>query len=127
MSSAQDELPPSLTLSSETDSRSLLDINVEDALSFIGSYIDKESIEGVDVASLLPLSNAAFLDRISEMLLDPSLTEFVGVAFHPILPALVGRWVGQPEERLEWIACALARLLYLDSRLKRFTCLHLVF
>ena len=95
MSSAQDELPPSLTLSSETDSRSLLDINVEDALSFIGSYIDKESIEGVDVASLLPLSNAAFLDRISEMLLDPSLTECVGVAFHPILPALVGRWVGR--------------------------------
>ena len=127
MSSAQDELPPSLTSSSETDSRSLLDINVEDALSFIGSYIDKESIEGVDVASLLPLSNAAFLDRISEMLLDPSLTECVGVAFHPILPALVGRWVGRREERLEWIACALARLLYLDSRLKRFTCLHLVF
>ena len=109
------------------DSRSLLDINVEDAVSFMGSYIDKESVEGVDVTSLPPLSNAAFLDRISELLLLPSLTECIGVAFLPILPALVGRWMEQREERLEWIACALARLLYLDSRLKRFPNLYRVF
>ena len=126
MSPAQAELPPS-SPTSEMDSRSLLDINVEDAVSFMGSYIDKESVEGVDVTSLPPLSNAAFLDRISELLLLPSLTECIGVAFHPILPALVGRWMEQREERLEWIACALARLLYLDSRLKRFPNLYRVF
>ena len=109
------------------DCNPLLDVNVEDAVSYIRTYIDENSVEDVDIASLPLLSNAAFLDRLSEMLLVPSLTECVGIAFHPILPALVGRWVGRREERLEWIACALARLLYLDSRLKRFPNLYRVF
>jgi hypothetical protein len=99
--------------------RSLLDMDTEDALSYIGNYIAEHAVEGVDIAALPLLSNAAFLDRVSEMLLVPSLTECIGIAFHPILPALVGRWAVGRDDRLEWIACALARLLYLDPRLKR--------
>jgi hypothetical protein len=108
--------------SSEKGSCSLLDLNTEDSVSYIKNYIEQNALEGVDIDSLPPpeSSNTAFLDRIAELLLLPSLTECVGIAFYPILPALVGRWTARREERLEWIACALARLLYLDSRLMRY-------
>ena len=99
-----------------------MDINTEDAVLYISNYIEQNALERVDINSLPTpeSSNTAFLDRIAELLLLPSLTECVGIAFYPILPALVGRWTARREERLEWIACALARLLYLDSRLKRY-------
>jgi hypothetical protein len=100
--------------------KSPLEMNCEDAVSFIRDYVQQHPrIQDTEFPDFSPLTNFAFLDKVSQLLLVPELTECVGIAFHPLLPELVGRWAGVELERTEDVACALGRLIYLDPRLKR--------
>ena len=103
-------------------------MDCEDALSYITNYIQQRQIDQIiDFSTLQTLSNSAFLDKISELMLIPALTECIGIAFYPILPALVGRWTGVKEGNVEAVACALGRLIYLEPTLKRYTHLQVSF
>lgn len=101
--------------------KSPLGMNCEDAISYIKGHVQQQSarLQHLDIPDFSPLTNFAFLEQASQLLLIPELTECVAVAFHPLLPELVGRWAGVGLERTEDIAWALGRLIYLDSRLKR--------
>jgi len=95
--------------------KSPLDMNCEDALSFIADRLQHNVMQDL---ALLP--NSQFLDRIAEMMLTPSLTECIGIAFYPMLPDLVGRWAQFGHEACESMACGLGRLVYVQPRLKRY-------
>jgi hypothetical protein len=97
-----------------------LGMDCERAITFITNHIQTHNIEGVNISTLSNLSNSAFLDKLSEMMLNPVLTECIGIAFYPLLSALVGRWAVFGEAGVEAIACALGRLIYLEARLKRY-------
>src|ERR1700733_2247574 len=110
-------------VSSHEDSlhKSPLEMNCEDAILFIRDHVQQHpALQDMDFPDFSPLTNFAFLDKASQLLLTPQLTECVGIAFYPILPELVGRWAGIEVERTEDVACALGRLVYLDPRLKRY-------
>jgi hypothetical protein len=95
-----------------------LSINCEDAVSFAADHF--HSLGGGELPDLTDLSNSAFLDKISEMMLSPALTECTGISFYPILPCLVGRWANLGEGSTELIACALGRLVHIEPKLKRY-------
>ena len=97
--------------------RSPLAMDCENALAYMSEHFQKRQL---DFSTHRTLSNSAFLDTVSEVMLIPDLTECIGIAFHPILPVLVGRWAGVKEARVEAIACAMGRLIYLEPRLKRY-------
>ena len=103
-----------------------LNMDCESAILFVKNHNQIHKIEGLNLSNMSMLSNAAFLDQVSEMLLIPALTENVGIAFHPLLPALVGRWAVVKDRGVEEIACAFGRLIYLEPRLKRFHRLSLI-
>lgn len=98
-----------------------LDMNCEDAISYIKDCVQQQGarLQHIELPDFSSLTNFAFLEQVSQLLLVPELTECVGISFHPLLPELVGRWAGVELERTEQVACALGRLVYLDSRLKR--------
>src|SRR5436190_6552068 len=100
--------------------QSPLNMDCESAILFVKNHIQNHKIGGVHLLNMSMLSNTAFLDQVSEMLLIPALTENVGIAFHPLLPALVGRWAVVKDRGVEEIACAFGRLIYLEPRLKRY-------
>lgn len=100
--------------------RSPLSMDCENALAYMSEHFQNRQLDYIDFSNLRTLSNPAFLDTVSEMMLIPDLTECIGIAFHPILPVLVGRWAGVKEARVEAIACAMGRLIYLEPRLKRY-------
>jgi|SRR5579859_4698690 len=100
-----------------------LGMNCEDAMSFVISHLQsQEGSTDVIFPDLSSLSNSAFLETIAEMMLTPSLTECIGIAFYPILPDLVGRW-GTMGVEIEKVACGLGRLIFLEPRLKRYLAL----
>ena len=100
--------------------KSPLEMNCEDAISFIRDHVQQHPVlQDMEFPDFSPLTNFAFLDKVSQLLLVPELTECVGIAFQPLLPDLVGRWAGVETERTEDVSCALGRLIYLDPRLKR--------
>jgi len=118
--------PPSLSQPPSTPPPSVppdnppLDINCELAVSHIVQYIHSEECPpGIELPDFSSLSNLEFLDKVSELLLIPSLTECVCIAFFPMLPDLVGRWRGLGEEMIENVACALGRLIHIEPKLKR--------
>jgi hypothetical protein len=113
---------PSITKlhSNESSGPSPLEMDCDHAISFIENHVEKQNIHGIDLSNWSALSNSEFLDKVSEMMLVPALTECVGTAFYPLLPALVGRWATIGEESIESIACAMGRLIYLEPRLKRY-------
>jgi hypothetical protein len=99
--------------------RSPLEMDCDNALAYVSDHIQNRHLDQVDFSTLRTLANAAFLDKVSEMMLIPALTECIGVAFYPLLPLLLGRWADVKEAKVEVIACALGRLIYLEPRLKR--------
>jgi hypothetical protein len=101
-------------------------MDCENALAYISDHIQNGQVDEIDFSTPPTLSNSAFLDTVSEMMLVPALTECIGIAFYPILPVLVGRWVGVNEARVEAIASAMGRLIYLEPRLKRYEPFKLV-
>lgn len=105
--------------SRQSQSVSPLDMNCEDAISYVLDHIQARNLAGVGMSQLSSLSNFAFLEKLSEMMLIPTLTECIGIAFHPILPDLVGRWGSLGNERTAEIVCALGRLVYYEPNLKR--------
>ena len=106
--------------SKESPYQSPLEMDCDNALAYISDHIQNGQVDQIDFSTLQTLSNSAFLDKVSEMMLIPALTECIGIAFYPILPLLVGRWASVKEARVEVIACALGRLIYLEPRLKRY-------
>jgi hypothetical protein len=111
--------------SNASQTGSPLDMNCEDAMSFIITYIQSENFTpGIAIPDLTSLSNSAFLDSVAEMLLTPALTEYVGIAFYPVLPDLIGRWTLLGQERREQVASAMGRLIHFEPRLKRYHPLH---
>jgi hypothetical protein len=96
-----------------------LSINCEDAVSFLADHI--YNLGGPELPDLTALSNSAFLDKISEMMLSSALTECISISFYPILPRLVGRWANLGEGSTESVACALGRLIHVEPKLKRYT------
>ena len=100
--------------------QSPLEMNFEDAIAYITAHAKPlPHLRQTEFPDFSPLTNFAFLEQVSQLLLVPQLTECIGIAFHPVLPDLVGRWAGVEVERTEDVACALGRLIYLDPRLKR--------
>lgn len=116
-----------MQIDSSSSNPSPLEMDCEDALSYLTNYVKQRQIDQIDCSTLRTLSNSAFLDKISEMMLIPAFTECIGIAFYPILPALVGRWTGVKEGNVEAVACALGRLIYLEPTLKRYTHLQVSF
>jgi hypothetical protein len=117
---------PSVPLPSVPPDRSALDINCEAAVSHVAQYMHSEECPpGIELPDFSSLSNFAFLDKLSELLLVPSLTECVCIAFFPILPDLIGRWRGLGDEFIEKVACALARLIHIEPKFKRYLPLYL--
>ena len=106
--------------STSSNITSPLDMNCEDAILFLSSHLQKKNLDSFDVGDLTPLSNSAFLDKVSEMMLVPALTECLCIAFNPLLPDLVARWASLGEESTEAITCALGRLVHLEPKLKRY-------
>ena len=106
--------------SKRSPDRSPLEMDCENALAYISDHIQSRQLDQIDFSTLRTLSNSAFLDTVSEMMLIPALTECIGIAFYPILPVLVGRWAGVKEAKVEVIACAMGRLIHLEPRLKRY-------
>jgi hypothetical protein len=96
-------------------------MDCDHAISYLENHIQVKHLEGIDLSVMKTLSNQAFLDNVSEMMLVPALTECVAISFYPLLPALVGRWTLVKQGRIESIACALGRLIYLEPRLKRYS------
>ena len=107
-------------ISEQLQSGSPLDMNCEDAISYMLDHVQARNLTGVDMSQLSSLSNSAFLEKLSEMMLIPTLTECIGIAFHPVLPDLVGRWASLGNERTAEIVCALGRLVYYEPNLKRY-------
>lgn len=99
-----------------------LDMNCEDAVSFMADHI--YNLGGFESPDLTALSNSAFLDKISEMMLSSALTECIGISLYPILPCLVGRWANLGDGSTESIACALGRLIHIEPKLKRYSLHH---
>lgn len=96
-----------------------LDINCEVALSFIADYVRSENFPSeVQLSHFTTLSNSTFLDQIAELMLIPTLSECVSIAFYPILPAIVGRWA-MSGDQVDRIACAFGRVIFLEPKLKR--------
>ena len=102
-----------------------LGINCEDAMLFVINHISStEYSPEFEARDLTSLPNSAFLERVSEMMLIPALTECIGIAFYPVLPDLVGRWGLLGQGRTEQVACALARLIPFEPRLQRYFLLN---
>jgi hypothetical protein len=102
-----------------------LEMNCEDAISFIISYMQSENFTpGIAIPDFTSLSNSALLDSVAEMLLTPALTDCVGIAFYPLLPDLIGRWTLLEQARREEVASAMGRLIHFEPRLKRYHPLH---
>lgn len=118
--SSQDDPSTMTPTSSKPSDPPPLEMDCESAIAYVSDHIQNRQLEYVDLSTLPTLSNSAFLDKVSEMMLIPALTECIGIAFYPILPALVGRWAGTKGARVEAIACAIGRLIYLEPRLKRY-------
>ena len=98
-----------------------LNMNCEDAVSFIESHLQSQNVNfNFDFSVLGSLSNSAFLGNLSELLLLPELTDSIAIAFFPILSDLVGRWTSLGQEYREQIACALGRLVHIEPKLKRY-------
>ena len=98
-----------------------LNMNCEDAVSFIESHLQSQNVNfNFDFSVLASLSNSAFLGNLSELLLLPELTDSIAIAFFPILSDLVGRWTSLGQEYREQIACALGRLVHIEPKLKRY-------
>jgi hypothetical protein len=116
---AKGEASTSQMSSSEPPEKSSLDINCEDAIVYVINHVQSQNIPHVNL-DFASLSNSTFLDKVSEMLLTPALTECIAIAFYPLLPDLVGRWAFLSDKRPERIACALGRLIHLEPKLKRY-------
>lgn len=101
--------------------QSPLDINCEDAISYIQSHLQTHNIStNINLSELTSVSNFAFLERVAEMMLSPELTDCIAIAFFPLVPDLVGRWTKLGEDHREKIACALGRLIHVEPKLNRY-------
>jgi hypothetical protein len=107
-----------------------LEMNCEDAIELVterirsvgeGHRIDLDQLELPDFSSL---SNAGLLQKLSELLLIPPLTECLAIAFYPLLTDLVGRWEISERTRVS-VACALGRLIYIEPKLERCCLINL--
>ena len=102
--------------------KSPLNVDCETAIAFVMDYMKSENCPpGLEALDLTSLTNSAFLDKVSEMMLVPALTECIGIAFYPVLPDLVGRWALLGHKRTKQVAAGIARLIHLEPRLKRYT------
>jgi hypothetical protein len=111
----QSPLPPTAA-----DTSSPLNIGCEAAIAYVAQFIQSDECPlGIDLPDFSPLSNSQFLDKVAELLLIPSLTECVCIAFSPVLTDLVGRWATLGEKSVEKVACALGRLVHIEPKLKR--------
>jgi hypothetical protein len=98
-----------------------LDINCEDALSFVEDWLRaRYSAEAGQMQEFSKIENSAFLDRVAEMMLLPELTDCVATAFLPLLPDLVGRWTALEDTWREKIACAMGKLIHFEPKLQRY-------
>lgn len=104
-----------------SDHQSPLDINCEDAISYIQVHLQTHNVStNINFSELTSVSNFGFLERVAEMMLSPELTDCIAIAFFPLIPDLVGRWTKLGEEHREKIACALGRLIHIEPKLNRY-------
>lgn len=109
------------TAPAETSNTSPLNINCEVAISHVAHFIQSDECpSGIELPDLSHLSNSEFLQKVSELLLLPSLTECICIAFFPVLTDLVGRWASLGDESIERVAGALGRLIHIEPKLKRY-------
>jgi hypothetical protein len=99
-----------------------LDMDCEAAVLHVSQFIQSSDDCPADIVlpDFSPLSNSEFLDKVAELLLIPSLTECVCIAFFPVLTDLVGRWARLGEDSIGKVACALGRLIHIQPKLKRY-------
>jgi hypothetical protein len=99
-----------------------LDMDCEAAVLHVSQFIQSSDDCPADIVlpDFSPLSNSEFLDKVAELLLIPSLTECVCIAFFPVLTDLVGRWARLGEDSIRKVACALGRLIHIQPKLKRY-------
>jgi hypothetical protein len=110
---------PTMSTDTNAPQHSPLSINCDAAMSFVMDYVRSENCPPeIELPDLTDLTNSVFLDKIAEMMLIPALTECISISFYPILPDIVGRWP-MFGDQVERIACALGRVLHLESKLKR--------
>src|SRR5579859_6173690 len=108
----------------KTSDASPLDINCEVAISHVAQFIHSDECQSeVELLDFSHLSNSEYLKKVSELLLIPSLTECICIAFFPVLTDLVGRWASLGDDSIERVAGALGRLIHIEPKLKRYSLL----